>query len=104
MQVYHLEEWQVGLSYLPFGVGAIIATLISSKWIDRDYRIVAAAHGLPVVKVSGDDLLDFPIEEARMRSAFAPVFCAFASVLVYGWLVNERLVSVMAYHSVSTIG
>lgn len=104
MQVYHLKEWQVGLSYLPFGVGAILATLISSKWIDRDYRIVAKAHGLPVTKMSGDDLLNFPIEEARMRSAFAPVFCVFASILVYGWLVNERLVSRVASRRVSFVG
>lgn len=92
-QVYQLEEWQAGLIYLPFGFGAIIATLVSSYWIDRDYRIVAKAHGLPLQKVSGVDLLSFPIEEARMRSAFAPMFCAFISVLIYGWLVKEEIVS-----------
>lgn len=93
IQVYHLDEWQAGLIYLPFGIGAIAATLISSKRIDRDYRIVATAHGLPVIKVSGDDLLNFPIEEARLRGAFTPTLCAFLSVLIYGWLVNQQVVS-----------
>lgn len=96
---YHLEEWRVGLIYLPFGIGAIIATLMSSKWIDRDYRIVAKAHGLPIDKVSGNDLLHFPIEEARMRGAFAPMFCASVSVIIYGWLVNEHIVSARVYHA-----
>ncbi|KAF9733301.1 hypothetical protein PMIN06_007503 [Paraphaeosphaeria minitans] len=90
-KVYHLKEWEAGLIYLPFGFGAIIATLLSSKWIDRDYRIVAKKYGLPLQKVSGDDLLHFPIEEARMRSAFAPMFGAFVSVLVYGWMVKEEI-------------
>jgi predicted MFS family arabinose efflux permease len=93
IKVYHLEEWQAGLIYLPFGVGALLATLVSSRWIDRDYRIVAKRHGLPINKVSGDDLLHFPIEEARMRSAFVPVGGAFVSVLIYGWLVHTHIVS-----------
>ncbi|KAM5372200.1 hypothetical protein ACJZ2D_007600 [Fusarium nematophilum] len=91
MEVYRLEKWQAGLIYLPFGIGAIISTLTSSRWIDHDYRVVAAAHGLPIDRVSGDDLLQFPIEEARMRSAFTPTLGAFASILVYGWLVDQHV-------------
>lgn len=90
---YGFSQLQAGLIYLPFGVGAIISTAVSGKWIDRDYRVVAKAHGLPINKVSGDDLLHFPIEEARMRSVFIPTFSALLSVLAYGWLVNEHVVS-----------
>lgn len=93
MQVYSLNKWQAGLVYLPFGLGAIASTLVSSKWIDHDYRVVARAHGLPINKVSGDDLLRFPIEQARIQSALLPTFCAFASVLAYGWLVDKHTVS-----------
>ncbi|KAH8904734.1 major facilitator superfamily transporter [Coniochaeta sp. PMI_546] len=88
---YGFSQLQAGLIYLPFGVGAIISTAVSGKWIDRDYRVVAKAHGLPINKVSGDDLLHFPIEEARMRSVFIPTFSALLSVLAYGWLVNEHV-------------
>ncbi|RKL12126.1 hypothetical protein BFJ70_g16315 [Fusarium oxysporum] len=93
IQLYHIKKWQAGLAYLPFGVGAIISTVVSSQWIDYDYRVVAEAHGLPVNKVSGDDLLHFPIEKARMRSVFPVTFAAFASVLAYGWLINATVVS-----------
>ncbi|KAL2670027.1 hypothetical protein Neosp_014907 [[Neocosmospora] mangrovei] len=92
MDIYHLNKWQAGLIYLPFGIGAIASTLVSSKWIDHDYRVVAKAHGLPINKASGDDLLHFPIEEARIRSAFLPTFGSFVSVLAYGWLVAKRTV------------
>ncbi|KAI8721663.1 MFS domain-containing protein [Fusarium sp. LHS14.1] len=90
MDIYRLNKWQAGLIYLPFGIGAIASTLVSSKWIDHDYRVVAKAHGLPINKVSGDDLVQFPIEEARIRSAFLPTFGSFVSVLAYGWLVAKH--------------
>ncbi|KAK7949339.1 major facilitator superfamily transporter, partial [Apiospora aurea] len=90
-QTYHLDQLQSGLIYLPFGVGAILSTVVSAKWIDRDYRVVARNHGLPVDKVSGDDLLHFPIEEARMRSVFVPTLSAFCGVVTYGWLVEKRI-------------
>ncbi|KPM45975.1 hypothetical protein AK830_g723 [Neonectria ditissima] len=91
MQVYGLNKWQAGLIYLPFGIGAILSTLVSSKWIDHDYRVVAKSHKLPIDKVSGDDLLQFPIEEARLKSVFIPTFFAFGSVLTYGWLVHKQI-------------
>jgi hypothetical protein len=95
VQVYHLDYLRAGFVYLPFGVGAIISTIVSGRWIDRDYRIVAQSHGLPINKVSGDDLLHFPIEEARLRSVFLPNFVALASVVTYGWLVHYHVVSVL---------
>lgn len=93
IDIYHLKEWQAGLIYLPFGIGGIIASLISSRLIDRDYRIVARSHNLPIEKASGDELQNFPIEQARMRSVFAPILCASVSILLYGWLVREQIVS-----------
>ncbi|CCT73995.1 related to antibiotic resistance protein [Fusarium fujikuroi] len=93
VHVYHVKKWQAGLAYLPFGVGAITSTIVSSKWIDHDYRVVAEAHGLPINKASGDDLLHFPIEKARMRSVFPVTFASFASVLAYGWLMHATVVS-----------
>ncbi|KAI8674560.1 MFS domain-containing protein [Fusarium keratoplasticum] len=103
MEVYHLNKLQAGLIYLPFGLGAIVATLASSKWIDHDYRVVAKAHGLPINKVSGDDLLHFPIEEARIRSAFLPTFFSFVSVLAYGWLVAKHTVRNATYKLVPIV-
>ncbi|UPK96477.1 hypothetical protein LCI18_007412 [Fusarium solani-melongenae] len=97
MHIYHLNKLQAGLIYLPFGLGAIVSTLVSSKWIDHDYRVVAKAHGLPINRVSGDDLLHFPVEEARIRSAFLPTFFSFVSVLAYGWLVAKHTVRNATY-------
>lgn len=93
IDTYGFSQLQSSLIYLPFGIGAIFSTAISAKWIDHDYRVVAKAHGLPINKVTGDDLLHFPIEEARMRSIFVPTFLALFAVLAYGWLVDKHMVS-----------
>lgn len=82
---------RAGFVYLPLRAGAIVSTILSGKWIDRDYRIVAKSHKLPIDKVSGDDLLHFPIEEARLRSVFLPTLGALVSVVSYGWLVDHRI-------------
>ncbi|KAK7917293.1 hypothetical protein PG985_010901 [Apiospora marii] len=91
VEVYHLDYLRAGFVYLPFGAGAIISTFVSGRWIDRDYRIVAQSHGLPINKVSGDDLLHFPVEEARLRSVFLPTLVALVSVVTYGWLVHHHV-------------
>ncbi|KAK8058729.1 Itaconate transport protein [Apiospora phragmitis] len=93
VQVYHLDYLQAGFVYLPFDVGAIISTIVSGKWIDRDYRIVAQSHGLPIDKVSGDNLLHFPVEEARLRSVLLPTLVALVSVVAYGWLVDRHVIN-----------
>lgn len=95
VQVYHLDYLRAGFVYLPFGVGAIISTIASGKLIDRDYRTVAKSHGLPINKVSGDDVLQFPVEEARLRIVFLPTLVALVSVVTYGWLVDQHVVSVL---------
>lgn len=90
--VYNLNQLQAGLVYLPYGIGAIASTVTSGKWIDRDYRVTAERHGLSINKVSGDDLLEFPIEEARIRSVFIPTVLSLVGVVAYGWLVEKRAV------------
>lgn len=92
IEVYGLDELRAGFTYLPFGIGAIVSAIISGRWIDHDYRVVAKAHGLPINKFSGDDLLQFPIDEARLRSVFLPTSTALISVVAYGWLIGQQII------------
>ncbi|TIA08965.1 MFS general substrate transporter [Aureobasidium pullulans] len=93
MQVYNLSQLQAGLIYLPFGVGSLVATFCSGRLIDHDYRVIAKVHGLSIDRVSGSDLLGFPIEEARLRSILAPTLLTFASVIAYGWTVDRHVMN-----------
>jgi hypothetical protein len=92
IRIYDLNQLQAGLVYLPFGIGCTVAAIASSKLIDRDYRLTAESLGLPIDRVRGDDLLAFPIEKARLKSVFAPLLIAVASVISFGWVVEKRAV------------
>ena len=60
------------------------------KIIDRDYKKTAASIGFTVDKVRGDDLTNFPIEVARLRSVFYFLFVVVASTAGYGWAIQSR--------------
>jgi hypothetical protein len=52
----------VGLTCL----ASALASYGAGKITDYDYRKAAVAHGFNISKVSGDKLLEFPIEKARL--------------------------------------
>ncbi|KKY25009.1 putative major facilitator superfamily transporter [Phaeomoniella chlamydospora] len=71
-------------------LGPIVGGVVSSKLgklLDSDYASVARTHGLEVNRVFGDDLRNFPIEKARLRSVFYIIMGASLSILAYGWLL-----------------
>jgi predicted MFS family arabinose efflux permease len=103
VDVYSLNELEAGLVYLPYGVSCLVSTFLSGKLIDRDYRIVARKYGIAINTEGGDDMSCFPIEEARLRSIFAPTFLAMASLVGYGWAVHFHAVSIACSESLSLI-
>ncbi|PGH18221.1 hypothetical protein AJ79_00559 [Helicocarpus griseus UAMH5409] len=90
VELYHLNQLQSGLIYLPFGIGCTISAVTSGRIIDRDYRKTADLHGLPIDRVRGDDLRNFPIEEERLRSVFIPLVATVLSVISFGWVVEKK--------------
>ena len=68
--------------------------MTSTGWIlDRDYRVTAKSHNLPIDSVRGDNLLIFPVEKARLRSAFIPIGVAAVTFVGYGWSLHFQAVS-----------
>ena len=92
IELYHLNQLQAGLIYLPFGIGCTVAALASGKLIDRDYRKTAKSYNLPVDRVRGDDLRTFPIEHARLRGVFVPLTVSVISVIGFGWALDRHAV------------
>ena len=55
-----------------------------------NYRTTARSINHTIDKVSGDDLLDFPIERARARGSYYLLAIYIASLAGYGWSVQAR--------------
>jgi MFS family permease len=92
VDVYHLNQLQSGLIYLPFGIGGAVSTFVSGQLLDRSWRRARTKRGLSTDKVAGDDLDNFPVEKARLQVIWIPMFITSASTITYGWVLHYRKV------------
>lgn len=87
-ELYGLNDLQIGLCYIPFGLGASIASILNGKFLDFNYRRIAKRLNFPLVKNRHTDLRNFPIEKARLEIAFPMLAIGSLSILVFGWFLN----------------
>ena len=82
------------------GLGCIMGSFITGKLLDHDFRVTEARYrrenNFPTsekldVKAVRGALRDFPIERARLRSAwwYVGIFCAASAV--YGFSLSTHL-------------
>ncbi|QKX52944.1 uncharacterized protein TRUGW13939_00015 [Talaromyces rugulosus] len=88
--VYGLDTLQVGLCYVPFGLGAAVSIFVNGKLLDWNYRRVALANGCTVDKKKGDDLAKFPIEHARLAIVWPLVYVGGIVMIGYGWTIEKH--------------
>ena len=111
--IYHYRELTAGLVYLPFGFGCALASygsgnlshqrsaalasnhFAAGKIMNRDYRVVAKKQNFIIDKTQGDNMSNFPIEYARLRSIWYMLAIAIASIAGYGWSLYARAVRVL---------
>jgi MFS family permease len=88
--LYHFNELEIGLSYLPRGTGIILGGYINGRMMDRNYRLTAKKIGHTVNRVSGDDLNHFPIERARTRGSWYLLGTLTIVLIGYGWALEQH--------------
>jgi len=87
-QVYGFNDLQIGLCFIPYGVGAIIAPLINGRMLDWNFRRLAKKEGISIDNKKGIDLRNFPIEKARIQITLPLVALGVAAYLCYGWVME----------------
>lgn len=86
--IYHYSDLQLGLCYLPYGVGCCFAAVMQGYILDHKYRRIARKIGFTIDYKRGDDLSNFPIEKARILPASPFLFAGVAAVICYGWVLH----------------
>ncbi|KAL8707107.1 MAG: hypothetical protein Q9220_007805 [cf. Caloplaca sp. 1 TL-2023] len=89
-QIYVFNDLQIGLCFLPLGIGCSIASLIIGRFIDYNYRRIAKAHNITISLRRSDSLQNFPIEAARIQVIWAPLYLGLISILAYGWAIDRE--------------
>ena len=85
--IYGFNDLQIGLCFIPFGVGCLIAPLVFGRVLDWNFRRLARKQGFPFDRRHATDLKDFPLEKARIQVTWPLVIVGDAAVLCYGWIL-----------------
>ncbi|KAJ5725559.1 Kynureninase [Penicillium malachiteum] len=86
--LYGLDDLQIGLCYIPFGLGSSLASLLNGKFLDFNYRRLAKRLDFPLVNNRFVDLRNFPIEKARLEIAFPLLTIASLCIIAFGWCLD----------------
>lgn len=90
-EIYGYNELEIGLAFLSGLAGMTIGGITAGKLVDRNYAHTARKCNIEVDRRKGDDLKDFPIEDARYRHCFLFLGLEVALVGGYGWVVQSHL-------------
>lgn len=87
-KIYGFNTLQVGLCYIPFGIGGSSAALLHGRILDWNFRRTARKLGVKVDRKRQTDLLSFPIEKARLQISLPLLYVALSLLLIYGWVLD----------------
>ncbi|KAI6777964.1 Quinidine resistance protein-like protein [Emericellopsis cladophorae] len=87
-EIYGYNDLQVGLCYLPYGGGSMMAVIAQGYILDWNYRRIAKKAGITISRRRGDDLRDFPIETARLQPIYPAMLLGAGALVGYGWALQ----------------
>ena len=87
-EIYHLNAGKLGLVFIPFGVGSIVAAITTGTMINRNFQRHALRLNLPMARNRYQDLADFPIEKARLEVALPTFYLGAGTMIAYGWVLQ----------------
>lgn len=85
---YGYNDLQVGLCFVPIGLGALTASIWVGYAMDWNFRRHAARVGLVISNRRQQDLAGFPLERARVQVILPNHLLTLVSVVAFGWVVQ----------------
>lgn len=88
--IYGFNALQIGLCFIPLGVGALLSPLCFGRVTDWNFRRIARSTGMEIVKGKASDLRNFPLERSRVQVALPCILIGDAAILCYGWVIEAK--------------
>lgn len=89
--VYGLDEINLGLVYIPYGLGSIVSAFTTGKLANWNYRRHARRLNFPISLGKQSDLTHFSLERARLEIALPILYFGGAIIAIYGWSLALQL-------------
>ncbi|PWY67883.1 MFS general substrate transporter [Aspergillus heteromorphus CBS 117.55] len=86
--IYGFNDVQIGLCFIPVGIGCLVAAYTQGLIADWNYRRHARRLGITVSKTHRQSLDNFPIERVRTEIVFPMVVIEVVSMIAYGWVLH----------------
>ena len=90
-EVYHFNNIQTALMYIPIGAGGVVSAFTTGRIVDWNYRRHAKRAGLPVVKNVRQDITNLNIEQARLEVALPLFYLGNVTMIAYGWVLGRKV-------------
>ncbi|PVH89914.1 MFS general substrate transporter [Cadophora sp. DSE1049] len=96
---FNLNDLQVGLVFLPNGAGCVAGSYLTGHLMDKDYKAIEAryrsAKGIIAdTPLNKKELVDFPIEESRLRNIWWIVLLFIISTATYGFSLKLNMIAI----------
>lgn len=80
-RIYDLDDLEIGLCFIPAGLGSLLSATANGVLVDWNYRRIRRNSGQMVHKNQKQDIIGFPIEQARLQIGL-PMTVRFPSTYV----------------------
>ncbi|RAK95876.1 MFS general substrate transporter [Aspergillus ibericus CBS 121593] len=86
--IYHFNEVQIGLCFIPVGVGSLIAAYTQGQIANWNYRRHARRSGMSISTTRGQNMDEFPLERARTEVILPLILIEGLALIAYGWVLH----------------
>lgn len=87
-EMYGFDELKIGLVFLPVGAGSLLSAFTTGLMVDWNFRRHAKRCGLTAEKGHQQNLINFPIERARLEVGMPLLYSGVLAMLAYGWVID----------------
>jgi MFS family permease len=88
--LFGFNSIQVGLCYLPMGMGSISSRWIVGRLLDWNFRREARLQGMIIQKNRQQEIENFNIERARLAITIPLIYLSSICIIAYGWVMQYR--------------
>lgn len=86
--IYHLNDTDLGLIFLPLAGGSVAAAFTNGNLLDRNYRRHAKKAGLPLTRSKQIDMTNFNIERVRLEIGLPFLTAQAIFLIAFGWMLD----------------